>query len=142
MDTVPKLQWYLFSKFQSDISKLPPTVAALKFKIFRSHFIALVPRRACWNFQQLPSFENYIREIRQDKTGAIMTDEQPAPLALVELSVCNCTTLCNNNRWKCYKNNLPCTKLCKYIDSQNKGESKNYEFYKNNECNSAEENCQ
>ena len=58
VDTIHKLQWYLFSKFQNNISKLPPIVATLKFKIFRNHFIAMVLRRACRNFQQLPSFEN------------------------------------------------------------------------------------
>ena len=104
--------------------------------------MALVLCRACWNFQLLPSFENYDWEIHQDKIVALITDELPAALALVELIVCNCTILCNNNRSKCYKNNLPCTNMCKCIGCQNEGESENYEFDKNNEYDSAEENCQ
>lgn len=39
VDTIAKLRWYLLSKFQSDISKLPPTVATLKFKISNSHML-------------------------------------------------------------------------------------------------------
>ena len=87
VDTISKLQWYLFSKFQSDIIKLLPKLAALKFKIFRSHFIVLVLHRACWNFQQLPSLKDYDGEIRQDKIVAIMTDKLPAPLTLAEYAI-------------------------------------------------------
>ena len=115
--SIPMLRWCLFSKFQSDIGKRPPTVAALKFKFFHSDFIAVVPRRDSWNFQQLPSF---------DKIVALMTDKLPAPLALVESSVCNCATLWNNNRCKCNKNNLLCTDMCKCIGFQNEDESENY----------------
>ena len=140
VDAIPKLRWYLFPKFQSDISKLPPT-APLKFKIFRSHFISMVLCRACWNFQELPSLENYGWEIRQNKIVAIMTDELPDPLALVEFSVCNGTTLCNSNLCK-YQYNLPCIDMCKCISCQNEGERENYEFDKNNEYDSAEEDCQ
>ena len=71
-----------------------------------------------------------------------MTDELPAPLALVELSLCNCATLCNNNHCKCYKNNLPCTDVCKSIGCQNEGESEKFEFDKNNEYDYAEEDRQ
>ena len=43
---------------------------------------------------------------------AIMTDELPAPMALVELSVCNCTTHCHNNRCKCYKKTICHVQTC------------------------------
>ena len=82
------------------------------------------------------------QEIHQDKIVAIMIDGLPAPLALVELNVCNFTTLCNNNHCKCYKNNLPCTDMCKCIGCQIEDESQNYEFEKNKEYDSAEENFQ
>ena len=101
VDTISKLRWYLFSKFENDMSNPPPIVAASNLKIIRSPFIAFVLRRACWNFQQLPSFENYGWEFSQNKIVAIMADELPDPLALVELSVCNCTILCKNNHYKC-----------------------------------------
>ena len=142
MDNILKLRWYLFLKFQSNISKLPPAVATLKFKIFHSHFIALVLCRDCWNFQQFSSFKNYDWKIHQSKIVAITTNNLPSPLALVELSVWNFITLCNNNNCKCYKNNLACTDMCKCIGRQNEGGKENYKFDKNNEYDSAKEDCQ
>ena len=127
VDTIPKLRRYLLPKFQSDISKLPTTVVALKFKIFHTNFIALALHRVCWSFQRLLLFKNYGWEIGQDKTMAIMTDKLQAPLALMRLSVCNCTFLCNNNRCKWYKNNLSRTDISKYISCHNERESENFE---------------
>ena len=89
IDTIPKLRWYLFSKFQCSIEKLPPTVAALKLKVFRSHYVTLVLRRACMNLQRLLSFESYGWETMNDRIVPIMTEELPAPIALIELSVCS-----------------------------------------------------
>ena len=40
--TFENLRWHLFSKFQKDADKLPPTMSALKYKIFRSNYITLV----------------------------------------------------------------------------------------------------
>ena len=37
ISTIPELRWYQFPKFQTETDKLPPTVSALKYKIFRSH---------------------------------------------------------------------------------------------------------
>ena len=49
-----------------------------------------------------------------------MTDELPAPVALIELSVCSCKKdKCDSNRCKCYKNNLQCTDMCKCEDCKN-----------------------
>ena len=38
------MRWHLFSKYQLESEKLPPTTAALKFMILRSHYIASI-----WN---------------------------------------------------------------------------------------------
>ena len=42
-----------------------------------------------------------------------MTDNLPAPLALIELSVYGCNGDCSTQRRKCFKNNLVCTDMCK-----------------------------
>ena len=104
VENIPKLRWYLFSKFQYSIEKLPPTVAALKLKIFRSHYATLVLLRACINFQRLPSCgENYGWETMTDRIGPIMTEELPAPIALIEHSVCSCKKMkCDSKRCKCF----------------------------------------
>ena len=119
--TIPELRWYLFSKFQNDISDLPPTTAALKYKIFRCHFVVLVLRKSLLAIQALPSPLNYGWESNGDAYKVIMTDELPAPVALIELSVCSCKTNCVTNRCKCRKNNLQCTDMCKCMDCDNDG---------------------
>ena len=110
--TIFELRWYFYSKFQSDISDSPPTTAALKYQIFRCHYIALV-------LQELPSPLSYSWECYGDTYKTTMTDELPAPIALIELSVCACKTKCVNDRCKCRKNKLQYTDMCKCIDCAN-----------------------
>ncbi|XP_057300399.1 uncharacterized protein LOC130631667 [Hydractinia symbiolongicarpus] len=96
--SLSQLRWNLFSKFQCDADMLPPTLAALKYKIFRCHFISMVLRSSHILIQQLPNAVNYGWDT--DEVGnlsPIMTDELPAPLALIELSSCNCKTSCISN---------------------------------------------
>ena len=129
--TLPQLRWYLYSKFQTDADKLPPTMSALKFKIFRSHFVTLVLRRANIPVQNLPQPEKYGWERRGNALMPIMTDNLPAPMAMIELSVCGCKSNCQNKRCKCRKNCLPCTDMCKCIDCANTGEDEGCSENKN-----------
>ena len=39
--------------------------------------------------------------------------------ALIEVSVYSCQTKCATKRYKCRKNALQCTDMCKYVDCQN-----------------------
>ena len=39
IEMLAQLHWYFFSIFQSDAAQLPPTMSALKYKIFCSHFV-------------------------------------------------------------------------------------------------------
>ena len=119
IETISQLRWYLYSKFQCDVEKLPPTAAALKYKIFRSHFVTLVLKRSLNQIQNIPSALNYGWESCDKVYNPIMTDELPAPLALIELSVCGCKTKCTTRRCKCFKNKLPCTDMCKCVDCEN-----------------------
>ena len=91
----------------------------LKYKIFRCHYISLVLRKSLLTMQELPWPLSYGWESYGDTYKAIMTDELPAPVALIELSVCACKTNCVNNRCKCRKNKLQCADMCKYIDCAN-----------------------
>ena len=108
IETIPQLRWYL-----------PPTTAAFKYTVFRSHFITLVLRRSLLPLQNLPSPLNYGWDVSYKSYVPIMSDELPAPLALIEHSVCSCKTNCCSNRCKCYKNQLNCTDMCKCIDCEN-----------------------
>ena len=119
--TLPQLRWYLFSKFQHDTSSLPPTMSALKYKIFRAHFVCMVLKRSHLPFQYLPDAINYGWEQNEMSLDPIMTDNLPAPIALIELSMCKCQTGCKTKRCKCLKNDLVCTDMCKCRDCKNDG---------------------
>ena len=92
--TIAELRCYLYSKFQSDISDLPPKAAALKYNICRCHYIALILRKSLLTMQERLSPLIYGWENYGDTYKTIMEDELPAPIALIELSVCTCKTKC------------------------------------------------
>ena len=92
--TITELRCYLYLKFQSDISDLPPKAAALKYNICRCHYIALILRKSLLTMQESLSPLIYGWENYGDTYKAIMEDELPAPIALIELSVCTCKTKC------------------------------------------------
>ena len=122
--TIAELRCYLYSKFQSDTSDLPPKAAALKYNICRCHYIALILRKLLLTMQERLSPLIYGWENYGDTYKAIMEDELPAPIALIELSVCTCKTKCVGvekmwKRCKCRKNKLQCTDMCKCINCAN-----------------------
>ena len=57
--TLSELRWYLFSTFQYEAEKLPPTIDPLNYKIFRCHFVTMVLRRAHLAIQNLPHAAYY-----------------------------------------------------------------------------------
>ena len=95
LSTLARLCWFLFSKYQHDATQLPPTMSALKYKIFRSHFICLVLKRSHMAIQNLPPPQNYGWELNGESLDPILIDNLPAPLGLIELSVCGCNGDCS-----------------------------------------------
>ena len=65
------------------------------------------------SLQNLPPPEDFGCEKIDGELVPIMTNCLPAPMALIELSVCSCILNCKTNRCKCRKNNLTCTDMCK-----------------------------
>ena len=69
-----ELRWHLFSKYQLDTEKLPPTMSALKYKIFRAHYVSMTFCKSNVPLQYLPSAVNYGWENNNDVLVPIMTD--------------------------------------------------------------------
>ena len=111
--TLSDLRWYFFSKFQYEAENFPPTFSALKYKIFRSHFITMVLRRVHLPIQNLQPAVNYGLENINSSLSPILTDNLPAQLALFELSVCSSKFDCRTKRCKCHKNDFVSTDMCK-----------------------------
>ena len=69
----------------------------------------MVLKCAHLSFQNLPSLERYGWELNGNSLNPIMADNLPAPIGLIELSVCNCESRCASKQYRCLKNNLVCT---------------------------------
>ena len=119
LTTLPQLRRYLFSKCQCDAASLPATMRALKFKIFRSHYVCIVLKSFHLPCQQLPNPENYGWELNRDSLDPIMTDNLPGPFAFIELSMWSCKTGCKTRRCKCLKYDLVCTDMSKCKNCEN-----------------------
>ena len=116
---LPALRWYLFSKYQLESDKLPPTPAAFHYKVLRAHFVCRIWKQSGYQIMSLPDVTNYGWNLRDGKLIPITTDRPPAPAAIVELCLCKCKTNCISNRCVYKKNDLRCTELCFCTDCQN-----------------------
>ena len=116
---IPQLRWYMFYKFQCEISNLSPTTAALKYNIFHCHYVILVLRCSLSTLQNIRPMLSYGWESSGEAYWPILTDEVLAHLALIELSVYFCKTKSATNRFKYRKNYLQCSDMCKCVDCEN-----------------------
>ena len=114
-----KLCWFTFSKYQYNSETLFSTFGALKYKIFHSHYVTLTLECAVVSKQKLPSFLNYGWEIVKNNITPVMTDNLPALLALLELSVCSYKTGTKTNCCKCKKSGFTCTDMCNCVLCEN-----------------------
>ena len=128
VDTIADLRWLLFSKYSCEVSILPPTMSALKYRIFRAHYAALILKKCRSSIQNLPDSCGFGWELDNENLVPIMTGDLPAPTGLNELSMCSCKTGCSSGRCTCKKNNLLCTETCKCSDT-----------CKNSDCNEKED---
>ena len=126
VDTIADLRGLLFSKYS--YSKLPLTMSALKYRIFRVHYAALILKNCTSSIQNLPDPRGFGWELDNGNLVPIMTDDLPAPTGLIELSTCTCKTGCSSGRCTCKKNNLLCTEICKSSDA-----------FENSDCNEKED---
>jgi hypothetical protein len=83
----------MFSRYQTESDKLPPTQHALHFKIYRSHFVSFIWRSSQEAKPQLPNPEDYGWKLKDDNYEAIMTNQPPAPKLM-----CSCRSGCSSNR--------------------------------------------
>ena len=92
-----------------------------KYKIFRSHYVILVLRRAYVAIMNLPIPLGYGCETKDEVYVPIIIYELPLHSEFMELSVCGCKASFNTMRYKCIKNQLMCTNLCKCVSCKNDG---------------------
>ena len=119
--TVKEMRWELFKSKNLEGEKLPPTLGALKPHIQRAHLISLIAKGYREPRPQIP----LLTDNGWEKIDGILSPtkclEPPAPQAVLELVKCGCRLQCSNH-CSCFKNNLPCTALCKCSDCGNTGD--------------------
>ena len=71
---IANLRWWLFSKCTTEVAKLSPTLYALKYRIFRSHYVALLLKRCNKPLQNLPDPAGFGWELENGNLVPIMAD--------------------------------------------------------------------
>jgi len=94
--------------------RLPPTEAAAKQHILRSH-IQAIQWQTLMDTEKKP--EDWGWRLTHDRYFAIPTDLLPAPADLMDLVKCKCKTEtrrpCSTMLCSCFKHGLPCLAACK-----------------------------
>ena len=127
VENIGDLCWYLFAKYQYEAEKLPPTAAALKFKILRSQYMSLVWKQSGKIHLDLPSPTECGWEEEDGHLKPKLTNELPAPKATRDISSCKCKTGCSNGRCSCERNHLVCTEKCLCENCENHNEQSDYD---------------
>ena len=121
--SLASLRWYLFSKYQFESEKMPPTLATFHQKILRASFTAKQWKSAHTPVPDLPNPEECGWKWNGTIYQPIMTTQDPAPTSVIELSMCQCKTGCSNLRCRCKKYGLICTEMCLCQECENEEEN-------------------
>ena len=119
--TLEVLRWYLFSKNQTESSKLPPTRKAFQQMTMCAHFTAMQWKSPHLQHPNLPNPNNYgwNWDLNREIFHPLMTTNPPDPESITELIACGCKTGCKSNCCWCRKNNFVCSELCQWKDCEN-----------------------
>ena len=90
VDTIADLRWLLLSKYSCEVSKLPPTISAVKYRILRAHYAALTLKKCTSSIQSLPGPWEFGWGLDNGNLVPITTGGLPAPTGLIDLSMCSC----------------------------------------------------
>lgn len=88
--------------------RLPPTQSAAKYHCLRVYYQMCVWRKCCFDMD--PTEWGWC--LQDNKYVPKLMDLPPAPLKLLEVMYCRCTTGCSTMRCGCRNRGLPCTSAC------------------------------
>jgi hypothetical protein len=111
IDKVDELRWFLYSNKGCKAEELPPTLGAFKQHVMRANYVAHLWSRSTKNITTLNPIEYGWSLDSAGNYKAIMTTENPAPIAIIELIKCGCKKGCVG-RCSCVKNEINCSELC------------------------------
>ena len=101
-------------KKQVQSESLPPTQSALLEGSKRAHYQALVWGSDTIPNPVIPSSQVYGWELEDNEWSPVMSQQLPAPEAIIHLIKCGCAkSRCSTNYCQCKKTGLSCADLCK-----------------------------
>ena len=112
VESVRELRWSLFAQNGKEGRQLPPTLGTLKPHTERAFFMALVWKSSCKPCPNIPPPTHYSWQLQDGNLIPVLSENPPAPKALLELRRCSCSSSCMTNRFGCRKNTLVCTDAC------------------------------
>ena len=129
----------MFSKKQADSNRLPPTLAALKGKVSRAHYITLLWKSAHINSPSFPDSNDYgwLFNEKDQVFEPVMTSLVPPPEYIIHITACNCKTNCSTSRYKCLKNGLNSSDMCGCENCEN--DEKNEEMFRESQAGDGDE---
>ena len=111
--TVGELRQFLFKRKQAQSEGLPNTKAALHYTFLSGHFQAFIRNSDKMAIPHELDPVKYGWQMVYGLLAPVLTDQDPAPEAIVEIVKCSCMkTKCSTNKCKCKKHNLRCTDMC------------------------------
>lgn len=113
---VNECRYILFRTKTGKSQSLPPCQDALKHHTMRVNYQAAVWRRALEANPEVPHPDGYGWVRSEDRIDIDWMFLPPAPEALLELIMCECTGLCTTGHCSCKRNGLSCTDACQCGD--------------------------
>jgi hypothetical protein len=110
--SLEKTRWYFYSNKQAQDCALPPTKSSLAQHILRAHFQTAIWKTSTIPFPVVGDPIDFGWKFDIGQYTPIMTTNQAAPTAILELTKCGCKRGCKSNGCSCRQNKLPCTEMC------------------------------
>ena len=123
------LGYHLFCAKKGEIEshQLPPCRDCLVNHAKRANYQAGIWRKRLEQDPQVPSPIGRGWKVEAEQLAVHWMDGQPAPSAILDLLVCNCTRKCELPKCACMANGLKCTDMCKLQDCDNQDPLSNTE---------------
>lgn len=111
-DNLVETRYFLYRKFSSETSKLPPSPGAFVQHLKRACIPLSVWKSANKNMTVTINPLEYGWEKKDEMLMPVCSADDVAPEGLVDLVTCNCKGDCTKGRCTCKKNNVACTDAC------------------------------
>ena len=119
---ISELRWQMYIRLQVEQEMLPPTHSALYYKILRCHYTTQIWRNADKPVPTTSNPCNFGWRKNDSYLEPVLTDHEPFPDVITELTFCYCRKSCVTMRCICKSNSFECTEMCSCCNCENNDE--------------------